>query len=396
MVKKECVAMVLAGGKGSRLARLTSSIPKPAVPFGGSHRLIDFSLSNCFNSHIDTIGLLTAKRPFTLSMKQKDANVHILPPRGEISHYKGTANAVYENIDFIDKFEPDYVLVLSGDHIYKMDYSLLLQYHKAKDADVTISVVQVSRAEASRFGIMTLRFDGSIADFAEKPVRPRCNLASMGVYVFSWRKLKQYLLMDEGNHFSNHDFGKNIIPAMLRNGEKVYAYRFNGYWRDVGVVESLYDAHMDLLASPSLFCSQGEWPIYSTLTDLPLVEVVRNGKARSMISRNSLIHGDVVNSVIYPGVYIGKNAVVKDSVVMPGVYIGHAAYVDRAIIGPGAAIENGYAVLASSDGAVAVVAENSVAAPVMRCIGDGLENGYYQEPGRSEERRAAAIVEINH
>ncbi len=374
MSRRECIAMILAGGQGTRLASLTTQIPKPAIPFGGSYRLIDFSLSNCFNSGIDTLGVLTRKQSFELTKKmdslfvknlqQERCNVHTLPPAcgSGISAYAGTANAIYENIDFIEQFSPEYILVLAGDHVYKMDYSLLLDYHKAKGADATISVIEVPWSEAARFGIMTTRPDGAIAEFAEKPVQPQSNLASMGVYIFSWSKLKYYLGLDEANPSSSHDFGKNVIPAMLERGEKLYAYHFKGYWKDVGTVKSLYEAHMDLLSNPPVFDIQDiNWPLYSTLTERPFPVSVVNRKNKSLISRNCYVMGEVERSVISPGTYIGKKAKVINSVIMPGAYVGHGAYVERAIIGPGAAVENGCPVIGGVKQAVAVIGQNAAA-----------------------------------
>jgi glucose-1-phosphate adenylyltransferase len=374
MAKKECIAMVLAGGQGNRLAALTTQIPKPAIPFGGSCRLIDFSLSNCYNSGIDTVGVLTPKQPFELDkqinsllaqgLPRDRYNVHTLAPIcvNGFSSYTGTANAIYENIDFIEQFAPEYVLILSGDHVYKMDYSLLLEYHKEKGADATIAVTEVPWLEAPRFGIMATHPDGSVVEFAEKPSQPKSNCASMGVYIFSWPKLRGYLGLDEANPVSGHDFAKNIIPAMLEQGEKIYAYPFTGYWRDIGTVESLYKAHMDLLSSPTIFDIQDmKWPIYSTLTDLPFPVSVINRKWRSLISGNCFIRGEIERSVVFPGTFIGNNAKVKNSVIMHGAYIGHGAYVERAIIGPGAAVENGCAVLGGVTRSIAVIAQNAVA-----------------------------------
>lgn len=374
MSKRECIAMVLAGGQGTRLATLTTQIPKPAIPFGGSYRLIDFSLSNCYNSGIDTLGLLTRRQPFALNKKTDSfvtkgmlrdcCNIHTLQPDGSdgLSSYTGTANAIYQNINFIEQFSPEYILVLAGDHVYKMDYSLLLQYHKEKKADATISVIEVPWIEAPRFGIMTTRSDDSVAEFTEKPAQPKSNLASMGVYIFSWPKLKYYLGLDEANPVSSHDFGKNIIPAMLGQGEKIYAYRFSGYWKDVGTIKSLYEAHMDLLSSPTAFNIQDTaWPIYSTLTDLPFPVSIINRKKKSLISKNCYILGEVERSIISPGTFIGKKAKVVNSVIMPGAYVGHGAYVERAIIGPGAAVENGCPVLGGVKQGVAVLAQNAAA-----------------------------------
>ena len=382
MFKKECIAMILAGGQGSRLAELTTDIPKPAIPFGGSYRLIDFSLSNCYNSNIDTLGILTSQRSSELNnlidsliaqgLSRHRCNINMLPPTcmNGLSSYTGTANAIYENIDFIEQFDPEYVLILSGDHVYKMDYSLLLEYHKEKEADVTISVIEVPWAEAPRFGIISTRPDGSVMEFNEKPIQPKSNLASMGVYIFSWPKLKYYLGLDEANSISKHDFGKNIIPQMLSKGEKIYAYPFREYWRDVGTIESLYEAHMDLLSGPSILDIQDmNWPIYSTLTDLSFPVSVVNRERQSIISKGCFIHGEIKNSIIYPGAYIGNKAKVKNSIIMPGAYVGHSAYVEKAIIGPGAVVENGCVVLGGVKQSIAVVGQNAVASSIKTAIG---------------------------
>ena len=374
MLKNECIAMVLAGGQGSRLAALTTQIAKPALPFGGNYRIIDFSLSNCYNSGIDTIGVLTQKNPFELSSQvnwvrghgsaNNPCNIHALPPqcKNGLSSYAGTADAIYENMDFIEQNDPAYVVILSGDHIYKMDYNRLLKYHKEKGADATISVIEVPWQEASRFGIMSTRPDGSVIEFAEKPSQPKSNLASMGIYIFSWSKLKRYLKLDAENSISNHDFGKNIIPDMLDEGEKIYAYPFKEYWRDVGTIESLYDAHMDLLSECSIFDHHStKWPIHSTLTDLPRPVSVVNAKGKSIVSENCLIRGEIENSIIFPGTFIGNKAKIKNSIIMPGAYIGHNAYIERAIIGPGAAVENGSAIFSANKRSITVVAENTVA-----------------------------------
>ncbi|BBB91095.1 MAG TPA: glucose-1-phosphate adenylyltransferase [Methylomusa anaerophila] len=378
---KECIAMVLAGGKGTRLAALTTLLPKPAVPFGGRHRLIDFSLSNCYNSGIDTVGVLTSNVCFELDdhicsaggngLQQASGAVYALAPaqcKNRRDSYKGTANAIYENIAFVEKFAPEYVVILSGDHVYKMDYNLLLNYHKEKGADVTISVIEVPWPEAPRFGIMNTLPDGKIDEFVEKPPHPKSNLASMGVYVFSWAKLRDYLEADEADPGSSHDFGKNIIPAMLDKGEKLYAYRFDGYWKDVGTVESLFEAHMDLLANrPAFDLQEMDWPIYSTsparLSDLRKT-IGRYG--HSLISADSSVLGEVETSVIFHGTYIATGAQVKNSVIMPGAVIGPDAYIEKAMIGPGAVVRNGCVVCGGGDTPVAVVGEKAVAFPAKR------------------------------
>jgi len=374
MFKKECISMVLAGGQGTRLGALTTKIPKPAIPFGGMCRLIDFTLSNCCNSGIDTVGVLTSKHPFEMKeqigwgmrtdLHNTCCNVYTLPPRkckNSEDSYAGTANAIYQNIKFIESFNPEYVLVLSGDHVYKMDYNLLLGYHKEKGADVTISVIEVPWTDASRFGIMETRPDGAITEFAEKPILPRSNLASMGVYIFSWSRLKHYLELDDAIPNSCHDFGKDIIPAMLAQGGKVFAYHFNDYWKDVGTVEGFHAAHMDLLSSPPAFVIQEEaWPVYLSLPSyLPQTMVPMK---KSLINSRYSIPGQVEGTIIFPGTQIDKRAVVKNSVVMPGARIGPGAYVEQAIIGPWAVVEKGCIVRGGMDHAapIAVVGENVV------------------------------------
>jgi len=366
--------MILAGGQGSRLAALSTEISKPAMPFGGNCRLIDFSLSNCYNSHIDTLGILTSRRSVELDnpinamiaqdLSHHRCNINMLPPNvtNGLSSYTGTANAIYENIDFIEQYDPEYVVILSGDHVYKMDYRLLLEYHKEKGADVTISVIEVPWTEASRFGIIFTEPDGSVMEFNEKPLQPKSNLASMGIYIFSWSKLKKYLKLDEANSISKHDFGKNIIPQMLGKGEKIYAYPYREYWRDVGTIASLYEAHMDLLSGSSGFDIQDmNWPIYSTLAEFPFLVSGVNREGNSLISDSSFIHGEVENSIIFPGAYIGSKAKVKNSIIMPGAYVSQGAYVEKAIIGPDALVENDCVVISDAKQSIAVVGQNTVA-----------------------------------
>jgi len=356
MLHKECVAMILAGGQGSRLGVLTRTVAKPAVPFGGKYRLIDFTLSNCHNSGIDTIGVLTQYQPFELhnyigigspwDLDRINGGVHILPPfvrakGGE--WYQGTANAIYQNATFIDQFTPRYVVILSGDHIYKMDYARMLAFHKQAEADATIAVIEVPWKEASRFGIMSTDSEGRITEFAEKPKEPKSNLASMGVYVFTWKVLRKYLEKDDKDCSSSHDFGKDVIPAMLNGGQKMMAYAFEGYWRDVGTVESLWEANMDLLSDrPELDLYDPTWRIYSANPTQPPHFVAAGGKVRRVIaSVGCRIFGEVENSVLFPGVHVGPGASVKDSVVMQDVHIGAGAIVERAIIGQGAVIGDG-------------------------------------------------------
>jgi len=375
MSKKECISMVLAGGQGTRLAALTTKIPKPAIPFGGICRLIDFTLSNCCNSGIETVGVLTSKEPFEMNgqivspmgkkLHDTCSRVYILPPyicKSGDESYAGTANAIYQNINFIEGFNPEYVFILSGDHVYKMDYNLLLGYHKEKGADATISVIEVPWVDAPRFGIMATLPNGMISEFTEKPVSPKSNLASMGVYVFSWPRLKHYLELDAAMLNSCHDFGKNIIPAMLAQGEKVFAYHFNDYWKDVGTVEGFHAAHMDLLSSPPAFVIQEEmWPVYSTLP--PFVPHLTATKALGNKSFSSrMILGQIEGTVIFPGTYVDERAIVKNSVVMPGARIGPGAYVEQAIIGPWAVVEQNCVVRGGMDQAIpiAIVGEKVV------------------------------------
>jgi len=377
MSNKECISMILAGGQGTRLAALTTKIAKPAIPFGGTCRLIDFTLSNCYNSGIDTIGVLTSKDPFEMNRQigsgmgeniyDTCCDVHVLPPyiykNGDDS-YSGTANAIYQNIKFIEQFNPKYVLILSGDHVYKMDYNLLLEFHKEKGADVTISVIEVPWADASRFGIMATLPDGTITEFAEKPVKPKSNLASMGVYIFTWERLKYYLECDEEIPNSCHDFGKDIIPTMLAQGENVFAYHFNDYWKDVGTVEGFHAAHMDLLLSPPAFVIQEEtWPVYSTLTSyLPQLTATLTPSNKTLINKECSILGQIEDVVIFPGTYIDRQAIVKNSVVMPGASIGPGAYVEQAIIGPCAVVEKDCIVRGgmNCEGSIAIVGEKVV------------------------------------
>ncbi len=354
--KKECVAMLLAGGQGTRLYSLTKDIAKPAVSFGGKYRIIDFPLSNCINSGIDTIGVLTQYQPFALNqyigngqpwdLDRLSGGVFVLPPYMKSKNsdwYKGTANAIYQNIAFIDKFSPEYVLVLSGDHIYKMDYADMLSEHKRRGADCTIAVIDVSIEEASRFGIMNTKEDGEIYEFEEKPKKPKSTNASMGIYVFNWDKLRKYLIADEADTKSSNDFGKNIIPDMLADGQKLYAYKFSGYWKDVGTINSLWEANMDLLDENSgLNLADNGWKIYARNTAEPPHYTGRDAViSNSLITEGCEIDGDVVNSVISTGAEVCKGASVSHSIVMPGAKVCEGASVAYAIIGAGAVIGNG-------------------------------------------------------
>lgn len=348
MEKTEIVAMVLAGGQGSRLGVLTNNLAKPAVPFGGKFRIIDFSLSNCTNSDIENVGVLIQYNPLILNctigigapwdLDRKNGGVRVLPPYvkkegGE--WYKGTANAIYQNMDYIEQFNPEDVLILSGDHVYKMDYRLMHKYHRERGADITIAVIEVPWSEASRFGIMNTNEDGRIVEFEEKPDQPKSNLASMGIYIFNRQVLKKYLIEDEKDPNSSKDFGKDVIPKMLQDGRRMMAYRFTGYWKDVGTIDSLWEANMDLLTDePQLHLHDPEWPIYSESLDQPPHYIAADAKVTgSLINEGCQVFGEVERSVVFPGVVIGKGSVIKNSVIMPNVKIGQNVKVDQAIIG---------------------------------------------------------------
>lgn len=354
-MKKECVAMLLAGGQGSRLYALTSHVAKPAVPFGSKHRIIDFPLSNCANSGIDTVGVLTQYQPLELNaylgngqpwdLDRSDGGVHILPPyvqKGEQgTWYKGTANAIYQNIGFIELYDPEYVLILSGDHIYKMDYSDMLRRHKESNAACTIAVLEVPMEEASRFGIMNVDEADCIVEFQEKPPRPKSNLASMGIYIFTWSKLRSYLIANEANKSSSNDFGKNIIPAMLDAKEILSAYRFSGYWKDVGTIRSLWDANMDMLCPESGFgLYDTGWPIYSRSPNRPPHITGPNAQlSHSLVTGGCKVFGKVKDSVLFHSVTVEEGACVHNSVLMPGVTVKAGAQVFYSIIAENAVIE---------------------------------------------------------
>lgn len=347
-IKKECVAMLLAGGQGSRLYALTQDMAKPAVPYGGKYRIIDFPLSNCTNSGIDTVGVLTQYQPLVMNdyigngqpwdLDKLHGGVHVLPPyqtNAGASWYEGTANAIYQNMSFIERYDPEYVIILGGDHIYKMDYSKMLQFHKQHQADSTIAVLDVPMEEASRFGIMTCDEEGRVVDFTEKPKEPKSTLASMGIYIFTWKKLKQYLIENENANSGSKDFGKDIIPAMLAAGERLFAYAFEGYWKDVGTLDSLWEANMDLL-SPSvpLDLYDKEWKIYSRNLNMPPQYIGDKAAVEnSMISEGSEINGTVDFSIIFSGAVVEENATVKYSIIMPGTVIKAGAVVEYAIVG---------------------------------------------------------------
>ena len=347
ITKKETVAMLLAGGQGSRLHLLTERIAKPAVPFGGKYRIIDFPLSNCVNSGIDTVGVLTQYQPLALNeyigngqpwdLDRTYGGVTTLPPyqgQKRADWYKGTANAIYQNIQFIDRYDPDYVVILSGDHIYKMDYAEMIENHKKNGADCTIAVFDVPLAEASRFGIMTTDEEMRITEFAEKPKEPKSTKASMGVYVFSKAKLVSYLEADEADENSSNDFGKNIIPAMLNAGEKLYAFEFSGYWKDVGTIDSLWESNMDLLGKrPALNLRDGEWRVLSRNEALPPHFVGQSAViTNSVVTEGCEIYGTVINSVLSAGVVVEKGAVVRDSVILGNVVLKADSTVDYSVI----------------------------------------------------------------
>ena len=372
--KKRCVAMLLAGGQGSRLGILTKNMAKPAVPYGGKYRIIDFPLSNCSNSGIDVVGVLTQYRPLELNayiasgapwdLDLVDGGVFVLPPfqtgaSGE--WYKGTANAIYQNLAFINQYDPDYVLILSGDHIYKMDYAAMLAYHEKHQADATIAVRQVPWEEASRFGIMNTDAEGRIVEFEEKPKQPKSNNASMGVYVFTWSKLRKYLTEDEANPKSSNDFGKNIIPTMLGDGQKLVAYSFNGYWKDVGTIESLWEANMDLLTdAPEIDLHDKKFRVYArNLGLLPQYIAPTAELDNCLITEGVEVYGKVAHSVLSSAAVVEEGALVIDSVIMPGAVIKTGAVVRRAIVAENAVVgEN--AQIGEESGLIAVVGPGAV------------------------------------
>ncbi len=364
-MKKSCIAMLLAGGQGSRLYALTQKVAKPSMPFGGKYRIIDFPLSNCANSGIDTVGVLTQYRPLQLNsyigsgqawdMDTSDGGVFILPPyqsAGEKgSWFSGTANAIYQNMSFIEMYQPQNVLILSGDHIYKMNYDLMLREHIKKGAACTISVLQVSMEEATRFGIMNVGDDGYISEFEEKPKAPKSDLASMGIYIFNWEKLRRYLIEDEADPNSDKDFGKNIIPKMLAAGEKLWPYRFSGYWRDVGTITSLWDANMDMLSTTLINLYDPAWPIMSKSSPRPPHYVGPDAHVvHSIVTEGCVIEGRVENSVLSNSAVIKSGASVLYSVLMPGAVVEEGATVEYAILGENAVVRAGAHVGAPPDG----------------------------------------------
>ncbi|WP_054024247.1 glucose-1-phosphate adenylyltransferase [Bacillus sp. FJAT-28004] len=371
MGRKEMIAMLLAGGEGKRLGVLTKDLAKPAVYFGGKYRIIDFTLSNCAHSGIDTVGVLTQYQPLELNrylgigspwgLDRRDGGMTILPPfmkqKGGV-WYKGTANAIYQNMSFIEPYNPEYVLIISGDHIYKMDYDLMLEHHKRSGADVTIAGIEVDWKEASRFGVMHIDDEDRITAFEEKPKIPTSNIASMGVYIFTWSELQKYLIYDEASRSSSHDFGKDLIPAMMRDGKRLHSYPFKGYWKDVGTIESLWEANMDLLADePPLELADTDWRIYSVSPNQPAQHIgVSAQVSSSLITEGCMIEGTVDRSVLFYGVKAAKNSIITESVVMPNVRIGEGARIYRAIIGEGAVIQAGVTIGSPDDDAITVIA----------------------------------------
>jgi len=353
MRKQECVAMLLAGGQGSRLGGLTQRRAKPAVSFCGKYRIIDFTLSNCTNSNINTVGVLIQYKPLLLNsyiglgsawdLDNPFGGVHILPPflgEKEGSWYNGTANAVYQNHEFIDFYDPEYVIILSGDHVYRMNYALMLKSHKEKNAEITIATIKVPWEEASRFGILTVDEDERITKFTEKPAQPDSNLASMGVYIFNWSTLKQVLMADAGDNQSQHDFGQNIIPQQLKEEKRVYAYNFQGYWRDVGTIQSYYHANMESLkAGHFLNIFDPQFRIFSNEDILPPHFVGATAKIEnSLVCNGCIVHGDVSNSILAPGVYVGKGVQIKDSILLPYAKIHTGSVIQKTIVGENAKI----------------------------------------------------------
>ena len=370
--KTEVVAMLLAGGQGSRLGVLTKNIAKPAVPYGGNYRIIDFPLSNCVNSGIYTVGVLTQYQPLELNdylgngqpwdLDRQDGGIHILSPYeaiGGAEWYKGTANAIYQNINFIEKYDPEYVVILSGDHIYKMNYDKMLAAHKEAKADATIAVIGVPMKEASRFGIMNTDESGRIVEFEEKPEHPKSNLASMGIYIFTWKLLRKMLMADIKNPDSSHDFGKDIIPTMLNDNRTLYAYKFEGYWKDVGTIDSLWEANMDLLSSKNeLDLGDPSWKIYTEdVTALPQYISAEADVKDAYITQGCVVQGEVKHSVLFTGVKIGAGARIIDSVLMPGVVVEEGAVVQRALVADGVRIGKGAVVGAADSEHIELVAK---------------------------------------
>lgn len=353
MKQNNMLAMILAGGRGSRLHELTNKVAKPAVSYGGKYRIVDFPLSNCANSGIDVVGVLTQYESVLLNsyvagggrwgLDARDSGVYVLPPRekadADLDVYRGTADAISQNIDFIDNYDPEYVLILSGDHIYKMNYDKMLRYHKEQNADCTIAVIPVPMKEASRFGIMNTDKNGRIVEFEEKPEHPKSNLASMGIYIFTWKQLRKVLVADMKNPDSHHDFGKDVIPTYLNDGKALVAYEFNGYWKDVGTIDSLWEANMDLLNGNDLDLHDPTWKIYTEDTpDLPQYIGADATIDKAFITQGCIIEGQVKNSVLFTGAKVGRGAKVIDSVLMPGAVVEEGAVVTRALVADGITI----------------------------------------------------------
>lgn len=374
MKQNNMLAMILAGGRGSRLHELTNKVAKPAVSYGGKYRIVDFPLSNCANSGIDVVGVLTQYESILLNsyvaagrrwgLDAKDSGVYVLPPRetadSNLDVYRGTADAISQNIDFIDTYSPEYILILSGDHIYKMDYDKMLDAHKANNADATIAVLPVPMKEASRFGIMNTDENGKIVEFEEKPEKPKSNLASMGIYIFNWKQLRKALTADMKNPDSSHDFGKDIIPNFLNEGKALYAYKFEGYWKDVGTIDSLWEANMDLLdPNNPLDLNDPTWKIYTEdVTTLPHYIGPNADIKRAFITQGCVIDGSVKNSVLFTGAKIGEGAKIIDSVLMPGVTVESGAVVTRALVADGVKIGKGAKVGDSKSEHIELVAKN--------------------------------------
>jgi glucose-1-phosphate adenylyltransferase len=372
MGKKQCVAMLLAGGKGSRLNSLTKDLAKPAVPFGGKYRIIDFTLSNCTNSGIDTVGVLTQYQPLLLNsyigigsawdLDRKDGGVTVLPPYSESSEvkwYTGTASAIFQNLNYLKQYQPEYVLILSGDHIYKMNYESMLEYHIQKRADVTISVIEVPWHEAGRFGIMNTEEDLRIREFEEKPNTPKNNLASMGIYIFNWNVLKEFLEMDDRNQRSTHDFGKDVIPLLLDEKKRLFAYPFKGYWKDVGTVKSLWEANMDLLNDESsLDLFDKDWKIYTVNPNRPPQYISQEAIVKeSLINEGCTIEGAVEKSVLFHGVSIGKGSFIKEAVIMSDAKIGRNVRIEKAIVPSNIMVPDGTVICSLDDEIILVTDE---------------------------------------
>lgn len=374
MAQSNMLAMILAGGRGSRLHDLTNKVAKPAVSYGGKYRIIDFPLSNCANSGIDVVGILTQYESVLLNsyvsqsgrwgLDARDSGVFVLPPREKadaaLDVYRGTADAISQNIDFVDQYDPEYILILSGDHIYKMNYDKMLDYHKEMKADATIAVLPVPWKEASRFGIMNTNESGRIVEFEEKPAEPKSNLASMGIYIFNWKTLRQMLVEDMVKEDSHHDFGKDIIPTLLNNGGNLYAWEFNGYWKDVGTIDSLWEANMDLLdTNCELDMNDSSWRIYTEdVTTLPQYFGANANINRAYVTQGCVVDGELSNSVLFTGAKVGTGAKIIDSVLMPNVVVEDGAVVTRALVADGVVIGKGAVVGSADSEEIALVAQD--------------------------------------